>query len=92
VGLPLSYRTASTVDDRRGRRLLFLGEDWSEKHDVELQDAAGRVLARANLPEAIAGMARLIFLAAMPAVTLRGTLHPSPVAPGGPKQCRWVPH
>jgi hypothetical protein len=58
VGLPLSYPTVSTVDDRRGRRLLFLGEDWSEKsHDVELQDA-GRVLARAKLPEAIAGMAR----------------------------------
>ena len=40
--------------------LLFLGDDWSEEsHDVELQDEAGRVLARAKLPEGMAGMARL---------------------------------
>jgi len=31
---------------------LFLGDDWAEEaHDVELQDEAGRVLARAKLPE-----------------------------------------
>jgi transposase len=40
--------------------LLFLGDDWSEEsHDVELQDETGRVLARAKLPEGMAGMARL---------------------------------
>jgi transposase len=40
--------------------LLFLGDDWAEEsHDVELQDASGRVLVRAKLPEGMAGMARL---------------------------------
>src|SRR5436190_173314 len=39
---------------------LFVGDDWAEDHhDVELMDAAGRVLARARLPEGVAGMARL---------------------------------
>ncbi|HZM74855.1 MAG TPA: IS110 family transposase [Candidatus Limnocylindrales bacterium] len=40
--------------------MLFLGDDWSEEHhDVELQDETGRVLARAKLPEGLAGMSRL---------------------------------
>jgi hypothetical protein len=40
--------------------LLFLGDDWSEEsHDVELQDETGRKLARAKLPEGLAGMTRL---------------------------------
>jgi transposase len=39
---------------------LFAGDDWAEDHhDVELMDAAGRVLARRRLPEGVAGMARL---------------------------------
>jgi transposase len=39
---------------------LFVGDDWAEDHhDVELMDAAGRVLAKARLPEGVAGMARL---------------------------------
>jgi len=39
---------------------LFVGDDWAEDHhDVELQDEAGRVLARRRLPEGVAGMARL---------------------------------
>jgi len=43
-----------------GKVLLFLGDDWSEEHhDVELQDAAGTVLARAKLAEGVAGMVRL---------------------------------
>jgi transposase len=44
-----------------GRRLLFfVGNDWAEEHhDVELQNESGKVLARAKLPEGIAGMARL---------------------------------
>jgi transposase len=39
---------------------LFVGDDWAEDHhDVEVMDAAGRVLATARLPEGVAGMARL---------------------------------
>jgi transposase len=39
---------------------LFVGDDWAEDHhDVELMDAAGKVLARRRLPEGVAGMARL---------------------------------
>src|SRR5688572_5207243 len=50
----------STVDNGGWKVLLFLGNDWSqEHHDVELQDAAGTVLARAKLPEGMAGMTRL---------------------------------
>jgi transposase len=37
-----------------------VGDDWAEAHhDVELMDAAGRTLAKARLPEGVAGMARL---------------------------------
>ena len=39
---------------------LFVGDDWAQDHhDVELMDAAGRVLAKKRLPEGVAGMARL---------------------------------
>src|ERR1039458_6797835 len=39
---------------------LFVGDDWAEDHhDVEVMDERGRVLARARLPEGVAGMARL---------------------------------
>ena len=39
---------------------LFVGDDWAEDHhDVELMDAAGRVMAGKRLPEGVAGMARL---------------------------------
>jgi transposase len=39
---------------------LFVGDDWAEDHhDVEVMDAAGRVLASRRLPEGVAGMARL---------------------------------
>ncbi len=39
---------------------LVVGDDWAEDHhDVELMDAAGRVLAKRRLPEGVAGMARL---------------------------------
>jgi transposase len=39
---------------------LFAGDDWSETHhDIELMDASGRRLARARLPEGMAGMSRL---------------------------------
>jgi transposase len=40
--------------------LLLVGDDWAEDHhDVELMDADGRRLAKARLPEGVAGMARL---------------------------------
>jgi transposase len=39
---------------------LFVGDDWAEAHhDVELMDATGRRLAKARLPEGVAGVARL---------------------------------
>ena len=40
--------------------MLFVGDDWAEDHhDIEVMDASGRRLARARLPEGIAGMSRL---------------------------------
>ncbi|SFB60047.1 hypothetical protein SAMN05216266_1251, partial [Amycolatopsis marina] len=37
---------------------LFVGDDWAEDHhDIELMDMAGRRLAKARLPEGVAGMA-----------------------------------
>jgi transposase len=43
-----------------GDAVLFVGDDWAEDHhDVELMDAAGRRLAKARLPEGVAGIARL---------------------------------
>ena len=40
--------------------MLFVGDDWAEDHhDIEVQDEAGRVLARARLPEGIVGITRL---------------------------------
>jgi transposase len=48
------------VDRGREKRLLFVGDDWAEDHhDVEVMDAAGRTLAKARLPEGVAGIARL---------------------------------
>ena len=39
---------------------LFIGDDWAEEHhDVEVMDASGRRLAKARLPEGVAGIARL---------------------------------
>ncbi|ATO87143.1 transposase [Actinoplanes sp. SE50] len=40
--------------------MLFVGDDWAEDHhDVELMDGSGRRLAKARLPEGVAGIARL---------------------------------
>ncbi len=42
------------------RLLFFVGNDWAEKHhDVELQNESGKVLARAKLPEGVAGITKL---------------------------------
>ncbi|WP_084655608.1 IS110 family transposase [Nocardia altamirensis] len=39
---------------------LFVGDDWAEDHhDVEVMDSAGRRLAKARVPEGVAGMAKL---------------------------------
>lgn len=39
--------------------VLFVGNDWAEDHhDVEVQDATGRRLGKARLPEGVAGIAR----------------------------------
>ncbi len=39
---------------------LFVGDDWAEDHhDVEVMDGSGRRLAKARVPEGVAGMARL---------------------------------
>ncbi|MDL4818652.1 IS110 family transposase [Actinomadura sp. OS1-43] len=39
---------------------MFVGDDWAESHhDVEVQDETGRRLAKARLPEGVAGVARL---------------------------------
>ena len=39
---------------------LFVGDDWAEDHhDVELMDERGRRLAKARLPEGVAGIAKL---------------------------------
>jgi transposase len=40
--------------------LLFVGDDWAEDHhDIEVQDEAGRRLAKARLAEGLAGVAQL---------------------------------
>jgi transposase len=40
--------------------MLFVGDDWAaDHHDIEVQDESGRRLARARLPEGIAGLSRL---------------------------------
>lgn len=40
--------------------MLFVGDGWAEDHhDVEIQDAIGRRLAKARLPEGIAGVTKL---------------------------------
>ncbi|MGH3340248.1 MAG: IS110 family transposase, partial [Propionibacteriaceae bacterium] len=44
----------------RGGAVLFIGDDWAEAHhDVEIEDEAGRVLARRRLPEGLAGITML---------------------------------
>ena len=46
-------------------RVLFIGDDWAEDHhDIEIEDADGRRLARARLPEGLEGITRLHALVA----------------------------
>src|SRR5882762_7864602 len=47
-------------DTQTGEQVLFVGDDWAEDHhDIELMDTTGRRLAKARLPEGVAGIARL---------------------------------
>lgn len=40
--------------------MLYLGDDWAEDHlDIELQNPAGKRLAKARLEEGVAGIERL---------------------------------
>jgi transposase len=40
--------------------MLFVGDDWAEDHhDVEVQDATGKRLRRARLPEGVVGIGKL---------------------------------
>jgi transposase len=54
-------QAAGESESRSGATLrLLVGDDWAEDHhDVELMDTSGRRLAKARLPEGVAGMARL---------------------------------
>jgi transposase len=63
--------------------LLFIGDDWAEDHhDVEIQDESGRRLARARLPEGVAGMAKLHELIGHHLVGLDGDVGADQVAVG----------
>ena len=40
------------INTRVGGAVLFVGDDWAEAHhDIEIEDEAGRMLARRRLPE-----------------------------------------
>jgi hypothetical protein len=46
-------------------RVLFSGDDWAEDHHgIEIEDADGRRLVRARLPEGLEGITRLHALVA----------------------------
>jgi hypothetical protein len=45
--------------------VLFIGNDWAEAHHViEIEDEAGRLLARRRLPEGLVGITMLLGLVA----------------------------
>ena len=52
--------------------MLFVGDDWAEDHhDVELTDQAGRQLAKARLPEGVAGKRLLLAVSGETATPVR---------------------
>jgi transposase len=62
-------------------RVLFIGDDWAEDHhDIEIEDADGRRLARARLPEGLEGITRLHALVAEHAPAAWAELPPEQVA------------
>jgi transposase len=61
--------------------MLFIGDDWAQDHhDVEIEDEAGRRLARARLPEGLEGITRLHALLAEHAPATWVELPPEQVA------------
>jgi len=61
--------------------VLFIGDDWAEgHHDIELEDEAGRRLARARLPEGLEGITRLHALVVEHAPGFWAELPPDQVA------------
>jgi transposase len=61
--------------------VIFIGDDWAEDHhDVEIQDADGRRLARARLPEGLEGISRLHALVAEHAPAAWAELTPEQAA------------
>ena len=59
VVLPQAADAEVVSVQRRENALLFVGDDWAQDHhDVEVQDESGRRLAKARLPEGVAGVAR----------------------------------
>ena len=62
-------------------RVLFIGDDWAEDHhDIEIEDADGRRLARARLPEGLEGITRLHALVAEHAPAAWAELLPEQVS------------
>src|SRR6266508_3813897 len=62
-------------------QVLFIGDDWAEDHhDIEIEDADGRRLARARLPEGLEGITRLHALVAEHAPAAWAELLPEQVA------------
>ena len=61
--------------------MLFIGDDWAEDHhDIEIEDADGRRLARARLPEGLEGITRLHALVAEHAPVAWADVPPEQVA------------
>ena len=59
VVLPQAADAEVVSVQRRENALLFVGDDGAQDHhDGEVQDESGRRLAKARLPEGVAGMAR----------------------------------
>jgi hypothetical protein len=60
VVLPQAADAEVVGAQRRESALLFVGDIWAQDHhDVEIQEELGRRLAKARLPEGVAGIARL---------------------------------
>jgi len=61
--------------------MLFIGDDWAEDHhDIEIEDADGRRLCKARLPEGLQGIAALHALVAQHAPPAWVDLDPHQVA------------
>src|SRR4051794_40143206 len=64
--------------------MLFVGDDWAEDHhDIEIEDETGRRLARARLPQGLAGNTPLHVLVAENAPAAWADLPPEQIASQG---------